>query len=267
MDYIQRGIYQHYKGPFYLVLGEAVLEPTTRATSFVGLAHHSETGLQYEIWIGESGHLIIKEGLPALQGMHVIYAPLYPHKGAGLSIRPLNMFEEMVEVDGGPYFAQLSVPRFNYCGPVFPPPGLPRPSDVTTEGVIGRLDRVLSEFLILCERPDLDEADFQALKHHGDDLIGVGVKAQGILFDRKRRLGRQELLNQTEMGRQKLGGESVECIFTKDGDFVALSDANVRESTETDHYHVKSISRAEYDEAVEGRLRVYADGRMERPHR
>lgn len=41
---------------------------------------------------------------------------------------------------------------------------------------IGRLDRILSEFLLLCEEDDplLDEANIQTLKHHSDDLIGVG---------------------------------------------------------------------------------------------
>jgi len=41
--------------------------------------------------------------------------------------------------------------------------------------VIGKLDRSLSEFLCLYEG-DLDEPDRQTLKHHADDLIGVGQK-------------------------------------------------------------------------------------------
>lgn len=41
--------------------------------------------------------------------------------------------------------------------------------------VIGRLDRCLSEFLALYAE-DLDEPDRQTLKHHADDLIGVGQK-------------------------------------------------------------------------------------------
>lgn len=44
------------------------------------------------------------------------------------------------------------------------------------DGVIGRLDRLLSEFLLLTKAP-ADEADRQTLKHHADDLIGVGTKA------------------------------------------------------------------------------------------
>jgi hypothetical protein len=48
----------------------------------------------------------------------------------------------------------------------------PRPFD----GMIGRLDRLLSEFLAAA-RGELDEADRQTIKHHADDLIGVGNAA------------------------------------------------------------------------------------------
>lgn len=50
--------------------------------------------------------------------------------------------------------------------------------------VIGRLDRLLSEFLCTCENNQLDIADAQTLKHHADDLIGVGQKAHEILKER-----------------------------------------------------------------------------------
>jgi hypothetical protein len=66
------GIYQHYKGKLYLVLGTA---------------QHSET----------------QEAL-------VVYVPLYMHAGHGMSVRPLDMFLESVDVDG------VSVPRFEYIG-------------------------------------------------------------------------------------------------------------------------------------------------------
>jgi hypothetical protein len=45
------------------------------------------------------------------------------------------------------------------------------------DAMIGRLDRVLSEFLLAAESP-VDEADWQTIKHHADDLIGVGTAAQ-----------------------------------------------------------------------------------------
>jgi hypothetical protein len=41
------------------------------------------------------------------------------------------------------------------------------------DAVIGKLDRCLSEFLDLYEKT-LDNPDRQTLKHHADDLIGVG---------------------------------------------------------------------------------------------
>ena len=44
------------------------------------------------------------------------------------------------------------------------------------DSMIGRLDRLLSEFLVAAEGP-LDEADRQTMKHHADDLIGVGQAA------------------------------------------------------------------------------------------
>lgn len=47
----------------------------------------------------------------------------------------------------------------------------PHPIDV----LIGRLDRLLSEFLLATETK-VDEADWQTLKHHAQDLIGVGQK-------------------------------------------------------------------------------------------
>lgn len=53
-----------------------------------------------------------------------------------------------------------------------------------TDNTIGRLDRCLSEFLLLTESPLLDTADAQTLKHHADDLIGVGKKALSNLKER-----------------------------------------------------------------------------------
>lgn len=41
--------------------------------------------------------------------------------------------------------------------------------------MIGRLDRILSEFMRAADAENLiDDADHQTLKHHADDLIGVG---------------------------------------------------------------------------------------------
>lgn len=54
------------------------------------------------------------------------------------------------------------------------------PSRQQFDMLIGRLDRLLSEFLLLTESP-IDVADWQTLKHHADDLIGVGNKALATL--------------------------------------------------------------------------------------
>jgi len=45
---------------------------------------------------------------------------------------------------------------------------------------IGSLDRSLSEFLSLYSS-ELDHSDRQTLKHHADDLIGVGNKMHELL--------------------------------------------------------------------------------------
>jgi hypothetical protein len=47
------------------------------------------------------------------------------------------------------------------------------------DAMIGRLDRVLSEFLLAAREDgeELDEADRQTIKHHAEDLIGVGKAA------------------------------------------------------------------------------------------
>ena len=47
----------------------------------------------------------------------------------------------------------------------------------TFDDMIGRLDRILSEFLVIASDPSLDQADRQTIKHHADDLIGVGRSA------------------------------------------------------------------------------------------
>lgn len=62
MSELRAGVYQHYKGPFYLVLGTA---------------RHSETEEQL-----------------------VAYVPLEPHPGPRITVRPYDMFFESVEVDG-----------------------------------------------------------------------------------------------------------------------------------------------------------------------
>lgn len=64
MDEILPGVYEHYKGRKYLVLGTAA---------------HSET----------------------LERL-VVYVPLYDSPGPRLWVRPRTMFGETVEIDGAP---------------------------------------------------------------------------------------------------------------------------------------------------------------------
>lgn len=59
---ILAGIYQHYKGEYYLLLG---------------LAHHSETEEEF-----------------------IVYVPLYVREGPRMAIRPKDMFFEEVEFKG-----------------------------------------------------------------------------------------------------------------------------------------------------------------------
>ncbi|HKP72218.1 MAG TPA: DUF1653 domain-containing protein [Pyrinomonadaceae bacterium] len=56
------GVYEHYKGKKYLVLGSA---------------RHSETGEEF-----------------------VVYVTLYEHDGAAMWVRPVEMFTQEVEVGG-----------------------------------------------------------------------------------------------------------------------------------------------------------------------
>lgn len=62
MKEVKAGVYQHYKGKFYLVLG---------------LARHTET-----------------------EELLVVYVPLYVREGARISVRPFDMFFEDVEHNG-----------------------------------------------------------------------------------------------------------------------------------------------------------------------
>lgn len=58
--------------------------------------------------------------------------------------------------------AQIPPPTFDFCRPF--------------DAMIGKLDRLMSEFLLTIELP-LDGPDMQTVKHHAEDLIGVGNAA------------------------------------------------------------------------------------------
>lgn len=58
------------------------------------------------------------------------------------------------------------------------------PVNLDFDLMIGSLDRKLSEFLYACDDPALDAVNAHTLKHHADDLIGVGTHAKKKLVDR-----------------------------------------------------------------------------------
>lgn len=77
MSELQAGIYRHYKGGLYMMLG---------------MARHSET----------------EETL-------VAYVPLGVQEGPRITVRPYNMFFEVVEVDG------TECPRFEFISEAISP--------------------------------------------------------------------------------------------------------------------------------------------------
>lgn len=52
---------------------------------------------------------------------------------------------------------------------------------------IGQLDRLLSKVKVWSKDETIDEANRQTLKHHADDLIGVGNKMLEILEPSKKK--------------------------------------------------------------------------------
>ncbi len=66
-----------------------------------------------------------------------------------------------------------------------------RPPVRDFDRMIGELDRALSEFLLAVD-VGLDEADIQTLKHHADDLIGVGRAALERIERRREAVERVE---------------------------------------------------------------------------
>src|SRR4051794_28605728 len=59
MDKLDRGIYQHYKGPLYLLIGVAH-HAKHPPVSEVGLARHSESGDYYLVYTSEDGQMYVQ---------------------------------------------------------------------------------------------------------------------------------------------------------------------------------------------------------------
>lgn len=74
--------------------------------------------------------------------------------------------------------------------------------------MIGRLDRLLSEFLLAAEGP-LDGPDYQTVKHHADDLIGVGNAA----LKRLQATGRQDVEAYRDLDPTGLAGNPLAPTF------------------------------------------------------
>jgi hypothetical protein len=120
---IKRGVWQHYKGKSYLVLGVATWsfrEPNL----VIGVASHTEIGALWKV-----GTVAWDEGTklvawctstppprpPTLRRL-VVYTALYETFGPPMFVRPVEMWQEEVEVPVGEtaYTAAkvLKVPRF-----------------------------------------------------------------------------------------------------------------------------------------------------------
>jgi hypothetical protein len=55
--------------------------------------------------------------------------------------------------------------------------------------VIGRLDRDISELMLAAKDPTTDDADWQTLKHHAEDIVAAGERVLTLYRERKERLG------------------------------------------------------------------------------
>lgn len=110
----QPGIYRHFKGKKYRVIGVGKLGKSIGTDGLLGVGRYSE-GDNSEVYIYGRGNSFVLEGnIPKdLEG--VIYEQLYDSdcgdfKKGALWIRPLEMFLQAVPADG------REVPRFEYIG-------------------------------------------------------------------------------------------------------------------------------------------------------
>ncbi len=116
---IPRGVYKHYKGKLYLVIGNAMPIAETIPTKLeLGVARHSETGDPYRI-CAIDGIMVAKfdpnrylpRELPPIEPL-VVYVPLYDTGGSQLAVRPAEMWGEGVPIDDGPGTEPYVKPRF-----------------------------------------------------------------------------------------------------------------------------------------------------------
>jgi hypothetical protein len=118
---IKPGVYKHYKGKLYLVLGTGMpIAETIPIQLTLGLARHSETGVVYKvgmlsgIWVAKFDPTLFDPmNLPPIEPL-VIYVPLYDTGGPPYAVRPATMWDEQVPVDPGSGAEPYAATRFTF---------------------------------------------------------------------------------------------------------------------------------------------------------
>ena len=126
---IKQGLYRHYKGKLYEVIGvgrhSETLDDKERLYEVVGIARHSETLEKLIVYralynskeFGKNSLWVVmpknmRSGNVTIDEL-VVYRALYNSKEFGKNVlwaRPMNMFLEEVPIDG------KNIPRFKYLG-------------------------------------------------------------------------------------------------------------------------------------------------------
>ncbi len=110
----QPGIYRHFKGKKYKVIGIGTFGQSIGRDGLVGAARYSEE-VKTEVYVYRRGDSFVLEGDIPKDLEFVIYEQLYnsdcgDFKEGNLWVRPLEMFLQAVPADG------KEVPRFEYIG-------------------------------------------------------------------------------------------------------------------------------------------------------
>lgn len=114
MAELQPGIYQHFKGKKYEVLGAGKSGQSVGTDCLFNVAHYSEEASK-EVYVFRRGKDFVLEGDLPKDLEFVIYEQQYDSecgefKKGSLWVRPLEMFLQTVKVD------DKEVPRFEYIG-------------------------------------------------------------------------------------------------------------------------------------------------------
>jgi hypothetical protein len=127
---IKKGVWRHYKDKLYLVLGVARHSyfASTSMEYVLGIARHSETGALWTVGFGvgedDDGRpvpvMVVAGPTPAprppASRYLVAYVPLYDTGNTQMAVRPVEMWQEEVEVSQGETAytpaKTVKVPRF-----------------------------------------------------------------------------------------------------------------------------------------------------------